>query len=102
MRALGGPWSVVTAAGAEVCRYTDPTDACERACEDSRGLGRVLVVDGLRGPLHRGPLPTTARVVAVYDGGRLADAVHTIDKLNDITTEPDNALIVWAIGGRLA
>jgi len=72
VRALGGPWSVLTDDGAEVCRYTDPADACERACEDSRGLGRVLVVDGLRGSLHRGPIPATARVVAVYDRARLA------------------------------
>lgn len=69
-RRLGGPWSVVDSDGAEVCRYGDPNDACERAREDSRGTGPLRVVDGLRGARKgRGPLPPTARVVATYAGG---------------------------------
>ena len=70
MSALGGPWSPVLPDGAELCRYTDPEDACSRAREESRRYGRVQVVDGLRGPRRTGgELPRGVRVVAVYEGG---------------------------------
>jgi hypothetical protein len=63
---------VLLPGGVELLRYTDPQDACERADTESRSYGRAEVVDGLRGPLRRRDgLPATARVVAVYVGGRL-------------------------------
>lgn len=70
-RAIGGPWSPVLPDGREVCRYTDPDDACERAREDSRGIpGDIRVVDGLRGPRKGpGPLPRGVRVIATFRAG---------------------------------